>query len=60
MALIVWSDACPSASLVMHVTRRSWNRIVTAARLRAFSQAVRHPLVGLVGSTLPLLLKGKT
>jgi AAA domain-containing protein len=46
----VCSLAWPSASLVMQVCRRSWNRILNPASFSARRHADRHDLTGRLGS----------
>lgn len=54
MAMMVWSHVGLSASLVMQVCRRSWNRILRPARVKAARHADRQDLIGLEGSILSL------
>lgn len=58
--MIVMSLVWGSSSFVVQVTRRSWKRRFSPARLRAVRQAVRQPLVGRVGSIWRASHQGKT
>ena len=52
--MMVWSEAWPSASLVIAVWRRSWKRILRPARLQAFLRKFDASFIGGAGTAAQL------